>query len=82
MLWNTYLYIVGVCLVIMNEQHRIRQESIDQVIKLLEKYKDGISKEDKEKLLMAIMFKFSIARRTAYEYLDVAMFKSKIRLLK
>ena len=56
----------------MNMKQVLRKNAIEQLVGLLKRYKNDITKERKEKILMTIIVKHNLARRTAQEYLKAA----------
>jgi len=60
----------------MNSRQILRNQAIEYVSKFV-KRSEPKSKPQAEKLTLVIMSKFKISRRTAREYIAVAMFELK-----
>ena len=59
----------------MNQRQRIRNLAISEIKEFFSKSVPE-TKEDMEKIIMVIMSKYKLSRRTAREYISVAVFEA------
>ena len=56
----------------MNMKQVLRKNAVEQLVGLLKRYKSDLTKERREKILLTVIVKHNLARRTANEYLKAA----------